>query len=251
MADAQILSTAQSAAPSTYLIPGGQEIIVKVLKASFDGTAAAAAWRPAVQLLGPGGIDAGVFPLSGSALAAGASADVTWFRGVGGGSSGGGGGTRTVAVPVNTPDGSGNGFPALTTLNGFANVRRVVAAFINGALGTWEGAIEVPADYASGGIITLTWAANAVAGNLRNRVGSEVVATGVTLDGAYTQEAYVATTVQATANRRFQSTFALSTVLVAGSTLALQITRDGGNAADTLAVAALLVGCDLTYTAGY
>jgi len=250
MADVLVRAPGTVAAPLEYDIPASVELLVKTLFASFDGTAAASSWKPAVQIIGPFGQEVGTYPL-GTALAAGASADVSWFPRGGLGSGSAGGGTRTVPVWVTTPDVNGNGFPALTVNNGFANVRRVAPALVNGALGTWEGSIEVPADYSSGGIVTLTWAANATTGNLRNRVGSQVVANAVSTDGAYTQEAYVATTVPGTAKQRFQSSFTLSTTLVAGSTLELQVTRDGGNAADTLAAVALLLGVDLSYTAGY
>lgn len=161
------------------------------------------------------------------------------------------GGTRTIPVRLDTPDSAGSGYPALTALSGFTNVRRIVPAFTKSVDGTWEGSLEVPADYSSGGTIVLTWVANATTGNLRNRVGSQVVANGVNLDGTYTQETYLNTTVPGTAKQRFQTSFVLSTVLVAGSTLELQVTRNGTSGSDTLAVDALLMGCDLSYASAY
>lgn len=80
MADVEILAQQLSAAPLPYVIPGGQEIELKVLAAAFDGSAASAPWQPAIQVVGPSGQVLRTFPLS-TALAAGASADVTWFPG--------------------------------------------------------------------------------------------------------------------------------------------------------------------------
>src|SRR5438067_4501465 len=77
MADVQISAPAPHVAPFDYVIPGAQEIILKTLFASFDGSAAAAAWYPAIQLIAPGNVLAGTFKTS-SSVAAGGSADVTF-----------------------------------------------------------------------------------------------------------------------------------------------------------------------------
>jgi len=127
----------------------------------------------------------------------------------------------------------------------------VLPTFLNGADGTWEGSVQIPDDYASGGTVRLRWAANATTGNLRNRVGTSVVANNVSTDTAYTQESYVNTAVPGTAVQRFTSTFTLSTTLVAGSTLFFQITRNGSSGSDTLATSAFLIGADLAYTSSY
>jgi hypothetical protein len=82
MADAQILASGTSSAPLDYVVPGAQEILVKVLSCSYDGSGAGGPWVPAVTLLAPGGREVGTFVL-GQTLAAGASADVSWFSGVG------------------------------------------------------------------------------------------------------------------------------------------------------------------------
>jgi hypothetical protein len=78
MADVQILASGTLAAPLDYVIPGAQEILIKAMAATFDGTGAGTTWQPAITLLAPGGKEVGTFPV-GSALAAGASADVAWF----------------------------------------------------------------------------------------------------------------------------------------------------------------------------
>lgn len=81
MADVQILAPGQVSAPLDYLVPGAQEILVKNLSAKFDGSAASVTWQPAITLIAPGGKEIGTFPLT-NALAAGASADVSFFPGV-------------------------------------------------------------------------------------------------------------------------------------------------------------------------
>jgi hypothetical protein len=60
------------------VIPGAQEILIKAMAATFNGAGAGTTWQPAITLLAPGGKEVGTFPV-GSALAAGASADVAWF----------------------------------------------------------------------------------------------------------------------------------------------------------------------------
>lgn len=71
--------------PLDYPIPGAAELLPKLISASFDGSAAAGPWVPAIQLRIEGATGGATFPLSQS-LAAGASADVAWFPrgGVGG-----------------------------------------------------------------------------------------------------------------------------------------------------------------------
>ena len=126
-------------------------------------------------------------------------------------------------------------------------MRRVVPAFTHGVDGTWEGSIRVPHNYSSGATLILSFVVNAVTGAVRARVGTAVVASGVTEDTAYTQESYVNTTVPATARFRFDVSFTLSTTLTAGSTLNVQVGRNGSNGADTCVVDALLWECILQY----
>jgi hypothetical protein len=81
MADISILDTSVRAAPKGYVIHGAQEIVLKGVSASFDGTGAAGSYVPAVQVIDPSGFTVGTYVL-GQTLAAGASADVAWFPGV-------------------------------------------------------------------------------------------------------------------------------------------------------------------------
>lgn len=83
MPDIAIVDPAVHAAPKSYTIKGSQEIILKGVTASFDGTGAGTTWVPAVQVISDSGVVIGTYTL-GSALAAGASADVSWFPGIGG-----------------------------------------------------------------------------------------------------------------------------------------------------------------------
>jgi hypothetical protein len=240
VADISILDPAVHAAPKSYMIHGAQEIVLKGVTATLDGTGAAGTWVPALQVVDPSGFVVGTYTC-GTVLAAGASADVSWFPGVSVSAHGGSvTATFTSYVPFDGPDTNGNGYLALTASQGFANVRRVVPAFRSGLFGTWEGSIPVPSNYISGGQITTSFVANATTGVLRHRVGTAVVAAGVSEDTAYTQEAYVNVTVPGTALRRFDTTFVLSTLPALGSNINVQVTRDGANVADTLAVSALM-----------
>lgn len=78
MADASILDPAVHAAPKGYVVKGAQEIVLKSVSASFDGTSAAGAFVPAFQLIDPSGVVAGTYTFGGS-LSVGATADITWF----------------------------------------------------------------------------------------------------------------------------------------------------------------------------
>lgn len=86
-ADQTLQALASQAAPLDYPVPGAVELILKSLKCSFDGTSAAGAYVPCVQLLIAGDVEDATYPL-GSSVAAGASADVSWFPGIGGGAGG-------------------------------------------------------------------------------------------------------------------------------------------------------------------
>ena len=243
------------AVPFTYTLGVTEQLRAVSAFAHWDGTSASGTFLPCLSFYAPdGSLFMRVFPAT--SITAGGTADVTYApfpsavaNTSGGG--GGGGGVRVVRLAVDTPDPNGNAFANIKIGTGWANLRRVLPAFINGQLGTWEGSLQVPDDYASGGTIRLRWAANATTGNLRNRVGTSVIADNVSTDTAYTQESYASTACPGTALQRFTSTFTLSTTLVAGRTLFFQVTRDGGNAADTLATQANLIGADLVYTSSY
>jgi hypothetical protein len=77
MADVQILRTESASGNLDFVVPGSQEIIVKAIKASYDGGGAAGSFIPAVQVISPAGEDAGTYTAV-SELAAGDSADVSF-----------------------------------------------------------------------------------------------------------------------------------------------------------------------------
>lgn len=78
MTDVAIRATDTTTAPKDYTIPGAQELLPKSVAAAMNGSAASTTWYPALQFLDPGG-NVMVTAVSPVALAAGASADVSWF----------------------------------------------------------------------------------------------------------------------------------------------------------------------------
>ncbi len=80
--DQQVLVVGQAAAPTHTVIPGNGQIRPKCIYAHYDGTAAAGAFVPALKITSDGGEFVGWCPAS-TTVVAGASAEVTWFQGVG------------------------------------------------------------------------------------------------------------------------------------------------------------------------
>lgn len=101
MADVALLAGGTVEAPLEYTIPGAQEIIPKSATATFDGSGAAGSFVPTLQIIAPNGTVLASCPIA-TTLAAGASADVSWFPRVGGG--GNGSGTDPNAVHFNDPN---------------------------------------------------------------------------------------------------------------------------------------------------
>jgi hypothetical protein len=77
VADTQIVAGGVVAAPLAYTIPGSQEIIIKSLFASFDGTGAAGAFLPTVRIVAPGGKVVGEY-ITDASVSAGSSAEVSF-----------------------------------------------------------------------------------------------------------------------------------------------------------------------------
>lgn len=88
MADVSIRATAITSAPMDYKVPGSQEIAPKSVTASMDGTGAASAWFPCLQLLDPAG-NVMFSAIAQQSVAAGGLADISWFPHVGGATSAG------------------------------------------------------------------------------------------------------------------------------------------------------------------
>lgn len=80
MTDPQFNPLGSESAPADWVLPGSLELTPKVVFASFDGTSAAGSFLPCLELIDDSGRVVGSFPTT-TQVAAGASADVTWFRG--------------------------------------------------------------------------------------------------------------------------------------------------------------------------
>lgn len=85
--DRQILVTGTAPAPATWLVPGNGQVTPRTIFAHFDGTSAASPFFPALKVISDAGQTVGIYP-SQLSVAAGGSADVTWFPGLGNGGSG-------------------------------------------------------------------------------------------------------------------------------------------------------------------
>lgn len=158
-----------------------------------------------------------------------------------------------ILVPMNTPDASGNGYPALTTNNGFSNLRAIIPYFTKSVDGTWLGSFPVPSNYASGGTVVLTGVANATSGAVRWQVLCGQTVNGSTADLTLTAETAQNITVPGTAKLAFDTTFTLAGTTPAAGTahpeiFFVQVKRVGSNGGDTLAVDCGLLACTFLYT---
>lgn len=86
-ADTAISVGQTQATPLTYTLPSAQDVVLHGARASYDGTGAAGSFVPLLQILAPGGLIVSE-AIGGATLAAGASADLSWFPRVGGGGGG-------------------------------------------------------------------------------------------------------------------------------------------------------------------
>lgn len=98
MPDIAINAQAVIAAGTGYTVPGSQEILVKSIRASYNGAGAVGSFRPVLQVIDPGGVVVAECDI-GTTLAAGASADCSWFPGV----RQAGGGTLETTNPAGSP----------------------------------------------------------------------------------------------------------------------------------------------------
>lgn len=88
MPDTPIVNRAIVTAPKDYEVPLAQEIILKAVTASIDGTGAASTFQPVLQLISDAGDVMWTALPGGQSIAAGGSADVSWFPlGSGGGAA--------------------------------------------------------------------------------------------------------------------------------------------------------------------
>ena len=78
--DRQVLVAGTAPAPALFTVPGNGQISPKVVFAHYDGTSAAGTYQPTLKIISDGGEVVAICPI-GSSLAAGVSADVSWFLG--------------------------------------------------------------------------------------------------------------------------------------------------------------------------
>lgn len=75
--DIQRLVTGQAPAPAQFTVPGNGQIQPKCVRAEYDGTGASGPFLPVLRFISDAGITVGEFV--GPEIAAGGSADVSWF----------------------------------------------------------------------------------------------------------------------------------------------------------------------------
>src|SRR5215471_18860915 len=78
MSDIAIVTRATTSAPKDYTFAGGQEVLLKAVRAVFDGTSAAGTFVPALQIVDETG-DRMCTAIPTQTVAAGGRADVSWF----------------------------------------------------------------------------------------------------------------------------------------------------------------------------
>jgi len=93
----QVLRDAVVSAPFTYTVPGEQLLGLVAVRASFDGSGAAGAFLPSVQIKSAAG--AVMVHAEGTSVAAGASADASFFPGVKAAATTGGSGLQFDTYP--------------------------------------------------------------------------------------------------------------------------------------------------------
>src|SRR5438445_6195826 len=108
MADVQILRSTSGAVPGVYRLPDNAEFILKCVRATFDGSGAAGAYLPTVEIISDANAVIAKAADQNVSVAAGADADVSWFPRV----------RRRAAAAPSGPScqllGSGNGTTTLT-----------------------------------------------------------------------------------------------------------------------------------------
>lgn len=101
MADRQFSVGGVAAAPAAWVIPEALEIVAKTAYASFDGSAAAGAFLPCLRIISDSG-HVVAEAVASTEVVAGASADVSWFRGLAPASQQGVGGSGPAIIYSDT-----------------------------------------------------------------------------------------------------------------------------------------------------
>ncbi len=81
--DLQRLVTGTSPTPAHFMIPGNGQMRPKAIFATYDGSGGAALYQPALKIISDAGKTVGIYPTD-TTVAAGGSADVSWFPRVAG-----------------------------------------------------------------------------------------------------------------------------------------------------------------------
>lgn len=89
--DVQLTALAIESAPLTYTVPLSAEVLLKSVRAEFDGSGAAGSWLPAVQIVSDSAHIVATASDQGAVVSAGGSADGSFFPGVKPSTTGGGG----------------------------------------------------------------------------------------------------------------------------------------------------------------
>jgi hypothetical protein len=114
-----------------------------------------------------------------------------------------------------------------------------------------HGSVEVPQNYVGTAVLVVVWTTPATSGDVVFDFDYRAVGGNDTesLDQAGTQEAVTVTdTAPSAAFERMEAEIALTSAnLAAGDTLQFLLSRDGAQAADTLAADCLIVGAYLKY----
>ena len=76
--DQQVLVTGVASTPASFQIPGNGQIRPKAIFATYDGSGAGGAYVPALKIISDGGQTIGIYKAP-TTVAAGGSADVSWF----------------------------------------------------------------------------------------------------------------------------------------------------------------------------
>src|SRR6266850_371843 len=82
MADVQIVRSAVSAVPGVYVLPDAAEFSLKTVNASLDGSGAGSSFLPCVTILSDSGHVIARAVDQAVSVAAGGTAEVSWFPGV-------------------------------------------------------------------------------------------------------------------------------------------------------------------------
>jgi hypothetical protein len=106
MADVQIANLAKVGVPSSYVLPGSAEVILKCVNADFDGSGSGGDYLPCVTILDNSGQVVVRAVDQNARVAGGGDAEVSWFRGVKPG-------TKPVSQPRCVILGSANGTDTL------------------------------------------------------------------------------------------------------------------------------------------